>query len=120
MTTTTLPPFLYHGSRFKQPELMPGFLRSGKLVRWDNTESNKFLYATTEKSLAIELGFASSIEKQFKIDRFEVEHGKMHIQTADYMTIKDLEKVPVFIYTIEYEREDGWMKNRNDHNGIDT
>lgn len=114
------PHLLYHGSRFEQPELMPGFLRSGELVKWDETESNEYLYTTTDKNTAYELGFASSLEKEFDIDRFHVHKGVIIIQTQERITDKMLEQLPVFIYTIPFLREDCWHKNSNDHNGLDT
>jgi len=52
---------LFHGSGFDQSELMPGFYRSGNLVKWDETESNMFLYTTTEREVAIGQGFASTV-----------------------------------------------------------
>lgn len=114
------PTLLYHGSRFKQDELKPGFLHTGVLVEWDKTESNKFLYATSVLSTAWELGFASSIEKEFDIDRFHVHKGKIAIQTPESIKIEDLEKIEVYLYTIHYRDEDGWTKNFNEHNNIDT
>ena len=114
------PAFLYHGSRFEQAELKPGFQHSNELVHWDHTESNKFLYACTVESLAVELGFASSIEKQFKIDRFHVTDKKILIQTDEKITVKDLERVPMFLYIIRFHADDGWVKNDNKHNGINT
>jgi hypothetical protein len=114
------PQYLYHGSRFEQTELKPGFYHSGKLVTWDGTENNKHLYATTDESLAVELGFASSIEKQFPIDRFHVDKKKIKIQTKQPLTVQQLEQVPVFVYTIELLPQEGWVKNNNKHNGIDS
>jgi len=99
---------------------MPGFLRSGVLVEWDKTESNRFLYATSVLNTAWELGFASSIEKAFDIERFHVHQGKILIQTQEPITVEDLEKVPVYLYTIHYQDKDGWVKNFNEHNGLDT
>lgn len=115
-----LPRLLYHGSRFKQPELMPGFNRSGKLVQWDETESNLFLYASSVKDVAIELGFASAIEKLFNVTRFRVENKEITIETELSISQNDLAHAPVYLYTIACQAKDGWKKNNNEHNGIDT
>lgn len=114
------PTVLYHGSRFKQTELKPGFLHTGVLVEWDETESNKFLYATTVFNTAAELGFASSIEKAFNVDRFHVDKGIICIQTPDALKVEQLYNIPVFIYTIRCLDKDCWVKNANEHNGLDT
>lgn len=114
------PTVLYHGSRFKQTELKPGFLHTGVLVEWDETESNKFLYATSVYNTAMELGFASSIEKAFDVDHFHVDKGIISIQTPDDLKIEQLYNLPVFIYTLQCLDGDCWMKNANEHNGLDT
>lgn len=114
------PNVLYHGSRFKQTELMPGFLRSGVLVEWDKTESNHFLYATSVRNTAVELGFASSLEKMFDIERFHVHEGTILIQTQEEIDINSLGTVLVYLYTINCFETDGWVKNFNEHNGLDT
>ena len=64
------PSVLYHGSLYKQNELMPGFKRSGKLVQWDGIENNTYLYATTDQLEAISLGLGSALEKELDSRRF--------------------------------------------------
>ena len=120
MKNNIYPELLYHGSRYQQNELMPGFKRSGRLVRWDETESNEFLYTTSDRAAAIELGFASSIEKEFDIDRFHVDENKIQIQTDKPLSLYRLKQVPLFLYTISFEDRDGWIKNRNTNNGLCT
>ena len=116
-----LPKKLYHGSAYHQTELMPGFNRTGRLVEWDKTENNKFLYATTDEYSAIELGFASSIEKKFTLNRFKSAAKALLIETPDKsLTVAELNKLDVFLYTITVNEEDGWVKNSNRHNGILT
>lgn len=113
---------LYHGSAYEQNELMPGFLRSGELVEWDKEESNKYLYATTDREKAIELGFASSVEKQYPMDRFTAKDNSLHfvIDAKKLPTLNDLSKVPVYLYEIEYDTDSGWIKNHNPHNNMIT
>lgn len=116
-----LPKKLYHGSAYQQAELMPGFKRSGQLVEWDKTENNKFLYATTDKDSAIELGFASSIEKKFRLNRFKSNGKALLIETSDVsLTVSELNKLEVFLYTLTLSASDGWVKNSNEHNGLLT
>lgn len=113
---------LYHGSGFKQTELMPGYYRSGNLVEWDETESNKFLYVTTDREVAIGQGFASTVEKVFKVHRYH-EDGmniEIEIDKGPLPTRSDLEKIEIYLYTIEMKPADGWVKVNNKHNGLDT
>lgn len=113
---------LYHGSGFKQTELMPGFYRSGNLVEWDETESNMFLYATTVKESAIGLGFSSMIEKTFNTHRYRESGMEIEIQVykGPLPTVRDLEQVNVYLYTMEMLPADKWLKVNNEHNGLDT
>jgi hypothetical protein len=118
--TEVLPNILYHGSRFKQNELQPGYNHSRQLVKWDQTENNTFLYATSVRDTAIELGFASSLEKLFDVTYFKVEGKEILIECASELKLKDLAIVPVYLYKIECKDADGWKKNDNEHNGITT
>lgn len=120
LVNPALPPVLYHGSRFKQNELQPGFNHTKKIVTWDKTESNAFLYATSVRNTAIELGFASSLEKIFNITYFRVQDGEIIIECDVPFTLKDLAIVPVFLYKIDCKDADGWVKNNNEHNGLTT
>ncbi|MDD2879726.1 MAG: hypothetical protein PHQ58_04770 [Rhodoferax sp.] len=116
-----LPKKLYHGSAYRHTELMPGFNRTGSLVEWDKTENNKFLYATADRDSAIELGFASSIEKKFYLDRFKSSGRMLLIETPDKtLTVSKLYELDVFLYDIIVTVNDGWVKNNNQHNGITT
>lgn len=111
---------LYHGSRFKQKELMPGFKRTGVEVKWDKTESNHFLYATSVKATAASLGFASAIEKMFELDEYHTDGNKITIVCKKDLTEHDLQRVIVYLYTINNLPEDEWVKNDNEHNKLDT
>lgn len=119
--TNGLPGKLYHGSGYYHKKLMPGFARSGELVEWDETESNKFLYATTDMAVAIELGFASAIEAKFHINRFQSKNGSFIVTTDDPgLVFSKVKALDVYLYTIEVQESDGWMKNNNKHNNLDT
>ena len=117
----TAPKVLYHGSAFKQDELMPGFRHSGKLVTWDKYESNAFLYATTEKEQAKLLGIMSGIEKKYSLKhtRFDVNQKTIDL-TFDgrHPHVDDIMASPVYLYTIPLNEQ--WKRVNNPVNGIDT
>lgn len=112
--------YLYHGSMYNQKELMPGFKRSGVEVKWDKTESNHFLYATTERSIAENLGFASAIEKKFHLKSFHCKGDTLVAESDLNLTMEDLASLEVHIYTIEIKPDDNWVKNNNEHNRMDS
>lgn len=117
----TAPRVLYHGSAFKQEELMPGFRHSGKLVTWDKYESNAFLYATTEKEQAKLLGIMSALEKKYplKHTKFDVNQKTIAL-TFDGRPphIDDIKTLSVYLYTIPLTEQ--WNRVNNPVNGIDT
>lgn len=115
-----LPKLLYHGSLYEQTELKPGFRHTGKVVSWDKTESNMFLYTTSEKNTAIELGFASAIEKLFDVEHFRCTGSEISIESDKPLTLEALAQVTVYLYTIRCLEKDGWLKNDNRHNGMTT
>lgn len=113
---------LYHGSGFDQDELMPGFLRSGKLTQWDETESNEWLYTTTSKEEAISMAFASMIEKTYDSTQYETQGNRIRIRFPMEVTPSEteLKKLQLFLYKIRLDEADGWVKNANEHNQIKT
>jgi len=118
-----VPPFLYHGSMYKQQELMPGFKRSGVLVKWDVYESNQWLYMSSNKEEAILLGIGSAAEKVLDVVGYKYDAAKQQmtlISESGSLTKKDLEKLDVYVYTVTGRAEDGWIKNVNPNNHIDT
>lgn len=111
---------LYHGSGFKQDELMPGFKRSGKLVQWDVTESNEWLYAAVNKEEAISMGFASILEKTFTVKRFKTE-GRcilIEIESGRIPTLAELKALQVYLYTIQKDDKSGWVRVNNLYNDL--
>lgn len=120
MTGFEVPLYLYHGSMYKQPELMPGFKRSGELVQWDQTESNEWLYASSDRDEAIMLGISSAIEKNWLLDRYhyDAKRKEITIDTSEHFTLSDVMKLPVYLYTIAGESDDRWVPNLNLNNGI--
>lgn len=118
-----LPKKLYHGSGFNDRVLKPGFEHTDIEVHWDETESNKFLYATTDKESAIGLGWASSIEKSFELDRFKIEPDTIIIELSpkhQSATLRELTACPVFLYTLTPKPADQWVLVDNAVNNFQT
>jgi hypothetical protein len=106
---------------YAQEELMPGIKRSGEKVEWDGTESNEYLYATTDRETAVSQGFASAMEKVFPVRRFRTEGRDIHIfLEGKHPTPEQLKKLTVNLYTIRVLPQDQWRKNNNKVNGLDT
>jgi hypothetical protein len=118
----TIEQLLYHGSGFDQKELMPGYLRSGQLVQWDKTESNEWLYTTTDRDEAISQAFASMIEKTYKSMEYHRHGSKINIVFPMEVkpSLEELKKLELYLYTIRLDADDGWVKNANEHNQIKT
>lgn len=114
------PNVLYHGSLYKQNELKPGFKHTGELQVWDGVETNQSLYATTDKAEAALLGLGSATEKAFDTDRFKVTEGEIWIFANRQIPIEDILKLVIYRYTIPFRPQDGWVKNNNKYNEIDT
>lgn len=115
------PSLLFHGSLYKQNELMPGFKRSGKLVQWDGIENNTYLYTTTEKEEAISLGLGSALEKELDSRRYATYDDNIVVYfTGDLPAPEEILKLVIYVYTIRFKESDGWVKNSNPFNNIDT
>lgn len=114
------PTTLYHGSMYKQTELMPGYKRSGKLQTWDGVESNLHLYASTDKREAELLSVGSAAEKEFDSNRYIEHDGNIWLFTNKPITMDDILGLTVYIYTIPFDEKDNWQKNNNPYNNIDT
>lgn len=114
------PTTLYHGSMYKQTELMPGYKRSGKLQTWDGVESNLNLYVSSVKTEAELLGVGSAAEKVFETERFIELDGNIWLFTKEPIAIDDVLNMEVYLYTIPFRDADRWQKNNNPYNNIDT
>ncbi|MNZ37467.1 hypothetical protein D3C78_549130 [compost metagenome] len=109
---------LYHGSGYQQPELKPGIMHSGVKQEWDQTESNEWLYATTLLEEAIAQGFASVVEKHYKLNRYKsAGNDVMLCFEGPLPHMEDLEKLNVYLYKIDWHKE-LWTKVDNLHNGM--
>lgn len=114
------PTQLYHGSMFKQKELKPGYLHTGIKVQWDGVESNEFLYAITDRAQAIDMAFASYLDKNFAIDHFQTRDNQVIVTLSGQTlpTSEDFKGQKLYIYTLEFRLSDGWIKNDNYMNGM--
>lgn len=127
-TSKKEPKYLYHGSRFDTDgaPLRPGFWHTGELISWDGgLETNEFLYATTDAKEALLLGIGSFIEKEYEADRYgyDLTSAKNCIYVVGAkqdVSVKDLLGKKMYLYTIIFKRKDGWYKNENPYNNIDT
>lgn len=109
---------LYHGSGYKQTELKPGFHHTGTITKWDKTESNEWLYATTLMEEAIAQGLASVAEKHWKLARFQSSNNDLVlIFDGACPTRKHLEELTVYLYKIDWDK-DAWIRVDNLHNGM--
>lgn len=116
-----LPKKLYHASSKKVSELKPGFLVSGKLVKWDSSESNRYLYALSDKDGVVELGLGSAIEKICLIDRYQVRGDEIIVHLSEGQNVPSMETIrglDIYVYTIGPTPEQLWVKNNNRHNGL--
>lgn len=110
---------LYHGSMYSITDgvLMPGFKRSGELVEWDKTESNEWLYAIGNKSLAETLGVFSALEKKYNVSRCTIVNKVVYIESATNLTNCDIGTLDVYIYTIDATKNN-WVLVNNEFNRI--
>lgn len=109
---------LYHGSGFDQEELMPGIKHTGKLVKWDNTESNEWLYATSSMEEAIAQGVASTLEKHYNVGRYQSDGDKLLIQidSGRVPTSAEMKALDIWLYTLEHTN--AWRLVGNLTNGL--
>lgn len=114
---------LYHGSAFKHSELKSGFAHTGELMNWDETESNKFLYASTVESDALDQAFASEVERRYQTLKFvstEDGHVTVYLKDEKLPPRSEIESIVAYVYVIKYLVADGWTKNNNEHNNLAT
>lgn len=117
---SNLPKNLYHASNFESTTLRPSFEITGELVEWDGTESNKYLYASTDKDEAIKMALASYLEREYGVDRFITEGKQIVIHSIVKLKTTDILKAVIWIYSIDVNKDDGWFKNNNGWNKMTT
>ena len=119
----SLPRLLYHGSAHKSAVLQPGINITGNLVQWDETESNEWLYATTDENLAVEMALASSIEQSHLMNRFHTDGDQITIELdmkSPPLTLAMLKRRVVYKYVFVPQVSEGWEKVNNAVNNTTT
>lgn len=114
-----LPSKLFHGSAFNTKILKPGIKYAKKLITWDGTESNEFLYASIDKEEAIAMSFASLLEKRLQIDKFQVDEDTIIITSSVEINQSAFKETKLYLYTIKTSEDQKWFKVNNKHNGSD-
>lgn len=114
---------LYHGSAYNHHTLKSGYERSGVLKKWDVTESNEFLYATTSKEDAIQMGFCSMLEQNgFLIKNFSSNSLNIVVKSKPLITLDAIKNgilkgKYVYLYELSSSR---FVKNFNEYNNMET
>jgi hypothetical protein len=107
---------IYHGSMFDVTELKPAFQITKTLVRWDHTESNKFLYATKCKDEAIDQGFFSMMSLTDEVDEIHSDGKNIVVISKNPNKLIKLGNKPIYVYELELSSD--WTKVNNQHNGL--
>lgn len=103
----------YHGTIHKTNVLEPGFKKTGKLEKFEDEETNEFLYVTGKRSEAILQGFFSAAESVSSsvhgFSRFlaRSDGAKIIIESSNPMF--DIDKVlaiPLYLYSFESDYRD--------------
>lgn len=113
------PPLLFHGSRYLTNVLKPGIEYTGKEVRWDKTESNRWLYATTNQSDAISFAVMSILEHLGFGGGYHFHDNVLTIEEKEpkdgYLSL--FKEQPTYLYTITDPKAHGFFKVGNEFNG---
>jgi len=108
---------LYHGSRYKNNILKPGFNYSNKEINWDSTESNKNLYVTENKESAILMGIAGLLEKNNTLKEFSISDKIITIEFYPNESKVSIDKNDeIYLYTIKPLPNQKWIKVNNKNN----
>lgn len=108
---------LYHGSKYKNDLLKPGFSYTNKEVHWDDTESNKSLYATEDKDSAIIMAIAGLLERENSVKKFTITNKVIGVEFYPNEPRPVITKTDViYIYTIKPLPNQDWVKVNNKNN----
>jgi hypothetical protein len=111
---------LYHASAYRADLLRPSFKHTKHLERWDVTESNHWLYASTDEDEAILNGLAGAIGLRVQVDRVQFDEHNYKVYTADALTPEMIRGCVVYLYNITASPSDGWVRVNNAHNHSTT
>lgn len=109
---------LYHGSRFLTAVLKPGFEYTGRVIKWDHTEDNTWLYASTSKEEAQLNALASSLEANYGATHISFDSTQVSVGSTRRIREEEVRRIRVCVYTLLLTPD--WIKVNNEHNGSDT
>lgn len=104
---------LYHGSGYKTDILRPGFYYTHQLEQWDETESNEWLYASTDKDEAILNGLASAVGKVSLLNKMHYDDKEVVLYVEDHLQKSKVDALKVYLYEIEADNEFEWWLSVN-------
>ena len=94
------PDILFHGSNYSSGLLSPSFFITGKERFWDDTESNHFLYFTSDKMMAVYMAYASLLEGFYALTEFHLEEEKIRVKTDFPFNIRETLQNTVYLYEV--------------------
>lgn len=97
---------IYHGSSYHHDTLYPGVYYTGEIRYWDVDQSNEYLYATDDREGAIQMAFASLLERHYPVDRFKVAGKQIQVYLASgkLPTLQQVSKRPLYLYTLLHQK----------------
>lgn len=117
---------LYHGSAYREEkELKPGIMHTGELQEWDLTESNRYLYFTSDIRAAKLLALAGAINKKYLLDRFQYdEAARKLVITVSWRAgdgnirevMRDIQTMKMYMYVLRAENIPGLLPCHNTFN----
>ncbi len=107
--------FFYHGSMYQTNYLAPGILANGgKWEEFENGLTNEWLYSTTDKTLAYQMGLCRLITEMFAGFHFICNNKAITVDVLMNPTdekLKDFEQRRIYLYTIpENKRLHQWSR----------
>lgn len=102
---------LYHGSYYATDTLRPGFEHSQTEIRWDHGQSNRYLYATPQRDLALAMGYASALEQVgILVARVRTRGRRLLIdlEPASWAERAHIAERVAQIYLYEIQDDGGW------------
>lgn len=108
---------LYHASSYDADVLMPGIYLAGELIKWDETESNEYLYACLDQQEAIAQGFFSGFSKVTYVKEIHSHDNTVTVVCQDPRKLmRYAGQLIVYLYAISGNHE--WIAVDNKHNGM--
>ena len=115
--------FLYHASIYRTDDLKPGLKRSGVLQRFEDNESNEYLYACRDKDESVLQGFFAAVTevnnrvKGTVNTKFTSAGRFIHIQTSNRdFDLVDVLEMNIYLYTFRKQTTDEFSLVRSGSN----